>query len=101
MNIKELFSFEGRIKRWTFWKYILLCFLINVLLFILALLHWSLLILYIATLPFQVWINLAYPAKRLRDAGYPAWLTLAFYIPFVNLALLVVCGFFKSKPVEA
>ena len=100
-SIKKLFSFEGRIGRWQFWKYVLLALVFNLLAIVPMMMHDFFVYLYLATLPFQLWIGLAYPAQRLRDAGYSPWLTLGILIPFVDFAIVIMCGFFKTKPEAA
>ena len=46
-------------------------------------------------LPF-VWLGLAMTVKRLRDAGRPLWLACLFFLPVLNLVLLLVFSTFPS-----
>lgn len=47
--------------------------------------------LLLISLPF-IWIGVVLTARRLRSIGLPAWVALAFFLPFVNLVLfLMLC----------
>lgn len=52
-------------------------------------------------LPF-VWIGVALTLRRLRDIGWPLWLTFLFFIPFVNVLFFAILSSVpssaKSKP---
>ncbi|MBV9888754.1 MAG: DUF805 domain-containing protein [Acidobacteria bacterium] len=52
--------------------------------------------LLIVALPF-IWLGLAMTVKRLRDAGWPVWLTAIFFVPVANvLFILVLCAVSSS-----
>jgi uncharacterized membrane protein YhaH (DUF805 family) len=41
----------------------------------------------------QLWLGLATNIKRWHDAGLSGWMALTFLIPFVNVVMVLVCGF--------
>ena len=43
-------------------------------------------------MPF-IWLGLAMTTRRLRDAGWPVWLSAVFFVPVVNLVFLVALCF--------
>ncbi len=45
--------------------------------------------LILLALPF-IWIGTVLTLRRLRDAGWPLWLVMLFFVPFVNLIFFVV-----------
>ena len=47
------------------------------------------LILLLQSLPF-IWFGTVLCVKRLRDAKFPTWMVVFFFIPFVNLILFIV-----------
>ena len=49
---------------------------------------WFLPALGISALPF-IWIGVSMSVRRARDAGWPGWLGLLFFVPFVNLLMMV------------
>jgi uncharacterized membrane protein YhaH (DUF805 family) len=52
------------------------------------------------SLPF-LWLGLAMTVKRLRDAGHPVWLVCLFFVPLVNLVYFaVLCGLPSVKEEE-
>jgi uncharacterized membrane protein YhaH (DUF805 family) len=51
-------------------------------------------------LPF-IWIGVALTVKRLRDAGQPVWLSILFFLPFVNLAFFAaLCLLPSHQPLQ-
>jgi Protein of unknown function (DUF805) len=42
----------------------------------------------VLALPF-IWTGVALTIRRLRDAGWPAWLMLLFFVPFLNLGFFL------------
>lgn len=52
--------------------------------------------LLLISLPF-IWIGVALTARRLRSVGLPAWMALAFFVPFVNLVLFLILCFIPEK----
>lgn len=43
----------------------------------------------LVALPF-IWVGVAMTVRRLRDAGWPVWLVVLFFAPFVNLLFFAV-----------
>jgi uncharacterized membrane protein YhaH (DUF805 family) len=41
----------------------------------------------LAAMPF-IWLGLAMTTRRLRDAGWPVWLSALFFVPLINLVFL-------------
>lgn len=56
--------------------------------------------LLVVALPFIV-VGVLLTARRLRDAGLPAWLVLLFFVPLVNLVFFLVLSLLPSRPTEA
>jgi uncharacterized membrane protein YhaH (DUF805 family) len=52
--------------------------------------------LLVVALPF-IWIGAAMTVRRLRDAGWPVWLVVLFFAPFVNLLFFLVLCFLPSR----
>ena len=52
-----------------------------------------------AALPF-IWIGATLTLQRLRDARLPFWLALLFFVPLVNLLLIVALCILPSRPAE-
>lgn len=48
----------------------------------------------------SVWLGLAQKAKRLRDAAQPLWLTLLFFVPFVNILFFAILYLWPSSAVQ-
>jgi uncharacterized membrane protein YhaH (DUF805 family) len=48
-------------------------------------------------LPF-IWVGTTMTLRRLRDAGWPAWMLLFFFLPFVNLLFFAVLCVANSRP---
>ena len=91
MNLKELFSLKGRIRR----KHFLIAWLVTLALFAVIVLVWRAtqidgvayfrLLIIAAFIPFIV--------RRLHDMGYSGWLVIGvLLIPFVLLLLLLLPG---------
>jgi len=58
---------------------------------------------YLATLlliaiPF-IWVGVAMTVRRLRDAGWPVWLVVLFFLPFVNVLFFAALCFLPSRAV--
>jgi uncharacterized membrane protein YhaH (DUF805 family) len=58
--------------------------------------RWLAFTLAITSLPF-VTTGVLLTQRRLRDAGWPTWLTLLFFVPFVNLALFFALCLLPSR----
>lgn len=52
--------------------------------------------LLLVSLPF-IWIGVVLTAKRLRSIGLPAWPTLLFFVPLVNLVFFVLLSIVPAK----
>jgi len=46
----------------------------------------------LAAMPF-IWLGLAMTTRRLRDVGWPVWLSAVFFVPVVNVVFLVALCF--------
>jgi uncharacterized membrane protein YhaH (DUF805 family) len=58
---------------------------------------WLLPVLALWALPF-IWIGVSLTLRRAIDAGLSPWLTVAFFIPFVNFVLMLVLVIAPSSP---
>jgi uncharacterized membrane protein YhaH (DUF805 family) len=87
-----LFSFEGRVRRTTFWMVIIPLFLIGMGGNVLILINNELAGLAVLLAIPIVWINLAIYVKRWHDLNMSGWMTLTLFIPFVNLLLALFLG---------
>ena len=58
---------------------------------------WLLPVLALWALPF-IWIGVSLTLRRTIDAGLSPWLTVAFFIPFVNFVLMLVLVMAPSSP---
>jgi len=47
-------------------------------------------------LPF-IWVGVALTIRRLRDIGWPLWLTFLFFVPFINLLFFAVLSSVPSR----
>jgi uncharacterized membrane protein YhaH (DUF805 family) len=47
-----------------------------------------------------IWISIIAYIKRLHDLDHSGWLVLMVFIPFINIGLIIYCGFFKWTPWE-
>ena len=52
------------------------------------------------SLPF-IGVGTSMTVRRLRDAGQPVWLTLLFFVPFVNIAFFLILCLLPSRPTDA
>lgn len=52
------------------------------------------------TLPF-LWIGVVLSVRRARDAGLPAWVVVAFFVPLVNYVLMTVLALAPSASASA
>lgn len=102
--MKSLFSFEGRIKRSTFWATLVPLFLISFALQIVIALSANqeavVITIGIIALIYLVpatWICLATYAKRWHDLGMSGWMVLTLLIPLVNLFIFLYLGIAPGK----
>ena len=57
-------------------------------------------VLLIWTLPF-LWVGVLLSVRRAQDAGLPAWIVVAFFIPVANYALMVLLAVRPTAPPRA
>jgi hypothetical protein len=50
----------------------------------------------LVALPF-VWIGTVLTLRRLRDAGWPLWLVILFFLPFLNLIFFIILAIVPSN----
>jgi len=43
----------------------------------------------------MIWISFALYVKRLHDLDKKGWISLLLFVPFANIYVFIVCGFFK------
>jgi len=102
---RELFSFDGRIGRQSYWLRALLLWGINIL----AIVAFALagdggaaalpLVILGGVIYFGAFLaSLATTVKRLHDRGRSGWFMLIALIPLVGLWLLVEVGFLAGNP---
>ena len=53
-------------------------------------------VLVLVALPF-VWIGIVLTLRRLRDAGWPLWLVIVFFLPFLNLIFFIILATVPSN----
>ncbi len=106
-RVREMFSFDGRIGRQSYWMRSLLLwgiYIVAVILFAVAGDAGSasipLILLGAATYLACFFGSLATTAKRLHDRGRSAWFMLISLIPFVGLWVIVEVGFLAGNPTE-
>lgn len=98
-----LFSFDGRINRSTFWlkgvlRVVALAllgsaiFVAGAVVLDFAGVGPAVVVLAYIIVPLMVWANLAVCAKRFHDLGLSGWFNLALFIPYLNVAVLLVLG---------
>lgn len=96
-----LFWFEWRINRAPFWGYSILVSVIYIII------SWLLTVAAISSgnetlgiigqlfiIP-MIWISFALYVKRLHDLDKKGWISLLLFVPFANIYVFIVCGFFK------
>lgn len=102
-----LFSFSGRIGRQAYALGLL--FVISLFAIVIARIlavrglegptvAWGL--AFLALLPVALWSLVALTVKRLRDAGWPALLALALFVPTANLLLVAALMAWPGQPDE-
>jgi len=99
-----MFSFKGRINRLKYWLYSLVPMLVmfaGILPLILttrsgetANPFFSFLML--AAFGAAIWISLAIQVKRWHDLDQSGWWTLSSLVPYVNIIVMIILGFFKG-----
>ena len=53
-------------------------------------------VLLLVALPF-IWIGTVLTLRRLRDAGWPLWLVILFFLPFLNLIFFIILAVIPSS----
>ena len=100
MDIKTLlFSFDGRIGRWMYFKLFSFSYLMMTI-FILIMVNifnnmFGAILLLIFTISY-VWLSFALIIKRLHDVNKSGWLSLLSFIPLINLFLGLYLLFVKG-----
>jgi len=94
----SIFSFEGRIKRGTFWVVIISLFLISFVLQMAAVVSAEsgssdgiVVLLLIYFIP-AIWVAFATYVKRWHDLNLSGWMLLTLFIPFVNFLIFLYLG---------
>jgi len=94
----SIFSFEGRIKRGTFWVVIISLFLISFVLQMAAVVSAEsgssdgiAVLLLIYFIP-AIWVAFATYVKRWHDLNLSDWMLLTLFIPFVNFLIFLYLG---------
>lgn len=102
---RELFSFEGRIGRQSYWLRALLLWGINIIAVIMFAVAGDggaasipLLLVGVAIYAVAFFGSLATTVKRLHDRGRSGWFMLIALIPLVGLWLIVEVGFLSGDP---
>lgn len=94
----SIFSFEGRIKRSSFWMVIVPLFLISFGLQIGIAVSTDrggsdgVAVLFLIYFIPAIWVALATYVKRWHDLNMSGWMVLTMFIPFVNLLILLYLG---------
>src|SRR5687768_11792135 len=95
--LKSLFSFQGRIGRAEYWIIHLVVAIVarSYLRFIDAVpgVNVGLSVLIFTVL---IWLTLASSFRRAHDLNLKGWLSFLFYIPVINIGLIIYFGFFKG-----
>ena len=105
LGIGDLFFFEGRITRGTFWKIVLLLVLSLILMFSLV---WGAgklrrqyggdmekpveQVVFVFGMSLIGWVNLATQVKRWHDLGLSGWLVLINMIPLAGIIAILYLG---------
>lgn len=107
LGIGALFSFEGRIRRGTFWAiYGSMILLVGIVAAVLIPMmakssggepagdpSTTTLVAIVAAYAVVLWLSLATQAKRWHDMDKSAWMVLLNFIPLVNLFAFLYLGF--------
>ena len=96
--LKSLFSFQGRVKRSTFWIIFIITLMISADLLIQggtstdrggsSVLVMLMTIFFIPT----IWVAFSTYVKRWHDLNKSGWMVLTLFIPFVNLLIFLYLG---------
>jgi uncharacterized membrane protein YhaH (DUF805 family) len=101
-----LFSFQGRIERFSFWAASVVMGVVGLIAFgVIALIGLTgdptlVIIAYIVFAIPILYVGLSVQIKRLRDLGISGWVVVLAFVPFVNfvygLAALICLGFIRG-----
>lgn len=105
-TIQKLFDFHGRIRRSTWWAWVLLTIIVS------SFIAWVVSGLLVGDAPYtladrverkicwlvMIWPLMALNAKRSHDLGWSGWWTLLSFIPLVNLIYWFRLGFEDGQP---
>lgn len=103
--IKEFNNQDWRFNRFQYWIYSLVIqivvMIIAFVLWIIWDIFWMSIIVWIAWVlsPISLlYISFTSTIKRLHDLDKSGWMSLLLLVPFANIYLFVICGFFKWTP---
>ena len=93
-----LFSAKWRINRQPFWLYSIAIVVIFQIIFTILWYYMdiftSLILLLLLLIPY-IYIIFIFYIKRLHDLDKSGWMSLLILVPFANIYLFIICGFFK------
>ena len=96
---KNYANFSGRLGLPGFWWFVLVNFIVEVVLFVLAYsVHWIFFILYVGYALAVIIPSVAAGVRRLHDTGKTGLLVLLGLIPFVGPIILIVLFAQKGQP---
>lgn len=100
--IKGFNDQKGRFNRFKFWVHTLVMQIIAIILFFIISALWSVLNIELLSqigsfglAAAMLYIMFTSYIKRLHDLDKSWWMSLLIFIPFINIWLLIYCGFFK------
>ncbi len=100
--LKEFNNQKGRFNRFKFWVYAIILQVIFILISTIVTYIWEsnniLFLTQVGPLLWMLWVlYITFTAyiKRLHDLDKSGWMSLLILIPFANIYLFVICGFFK------
>jgi len=104
-TFKKYSVFSGTATRSEYWGVIFVTWAISMAVGLLALLFMSIgtvglivgLIVLLALIVFNIWLNLATIIRRCRDADINPWFVLTLLIPYVGFVAMIVFGCLSSK----
>ena len=100
--LKEFNNQKGRFNRFKFWVYAIILQVIFILISTIVTYIWEsnniLFLTQVGPLLWMLWVlYITFTAyiKRLHDLDKSGWMSLLILIPFANIYIFVICGFFK------
>ena len=85
LALRKYACFKGRASRKEYWWFVLMCLLLNIVLYFIDI---PVLLAFLNL--FLLCPTLAVTSRRLHDVGLMGWLSLFILVPFGNLVLLYV-----------